>query len=574
MSNLKYRVLVILALVAASIWALFPRTVVERVNRNGVFVTDTVRRVPLRRGLDLQGGMHLTMEIDESKGTVQNKSDALDRALKVVRTRIDELGVAEPTVQKAGDDRIFVELPGIDDPARAQAVLQRAAFLEFQITDKTQAMERALPRLDAIAAQRLPQLAAAKPAPGQPAAAPTGNGALGNLLRKADTTKVADSTRRDSTRRDTATVAAATRDSAKRADSAATARNGAFSKAITQGPVPGLYYVSEPDYLRLRTLVDSSYVQEALPPGKVMRWGTDTIVDPTSRTVFRALYVLDSRPIITGEYLTDARPQSDPVEGNKVDFQLNREGGRRFQNETGRHVKDHMAVVLDQRVITAPQIQSAIGTNGQITLGNGSLQEAQDLAIVLRAGALPVPLKIAETREIGPSLGRDSINKGIVAGVVAVGLVVLIMIGYYRFSGLIAVGGLVLYVLYTAATLAGFDATLTLPGIAGFVLSVGIAVDANVLIFERIREELGAGRTVRASIDEGFRHAMTAIVDSNVSTALTALVLYQFGTGPVKGFAVTLLAGIAASMITSIFVTRTLYLLWLGRTGTPRTLSI
>ena len=583
MSNLKYRLLVIVALVAASLWALFPRTVVERVNRNGVFVTDTVRRVPLRRGLDLQGGMHLTMEIDESKGTVQNKSDALDRALRVVRTRIDELGVAEPTVQKAGDDRIFVELPGVDDPVRAQGVLQKAAFLEFQITDKTQALERSLPRLDAIAAQRL-KLAAA-PAPGQlaaPSAAPArGSGALGDLLT-ADTTKRADTTgpdttRRDSSRKDTAAAVATTgRDSAAPADSAAKlgGRNGAFSKAITQGQVPGQYYVTEPDYLRLRTLVDSSYVQEALPPGKVLRWGADTIVDPTARTVYRALYMLDSRPIITGEYLTDARPQSDPVEGNKVDFQLNREGGRRFQNETARHIKDFMAVVLDQRVITAPQIQSAIGTNGQITLGNGSLQEAQDLAIVLRAGALPVPLKVAETREIGPSLGRDSINKGMLAGAVAVGLVIAIMVGYYKFSGLLAVGALVLYVLYTMATLAGFNATLTLPGLAGFVLSIGIAVDANVLIFERIREELDAGRNVRAAIDEGFRHAMSAIVDSNVSTALTALVLYQFGTGPVKGFAVTLLAGIAASMVTSIFVTRTLYLLWLGRSTAPRTLSI
>jgi preprotein translocase subunit SecD len=584
MSNLKYRLLVIVALVAASLWALFPRTVVERVNRNGVFVTDTVRRVPLRRGLDLQGGMHLTMEIDQSKGTVQNKADALDRALRVVRTRIDELGVAEPTVQKAGEDRIFVELPGVDDPERAQAVLQKAAYLEFQITDKTQALERSFPRLDAIALQRLPRVAAAAPAPGQKAAAPTTSAPVPGLFatadsarRGADTTR-RDSTGRDSARRDTGTAVATTgRDSGKPADSAAApgARTGAFSKAIQPGPFPGLYYVTEPDYLRLRTLVDSSYLQAGLPPGKVLRWGTDTIVDATTRTVYRALYVLDSRPIITGEYLTDARPQSDPIEGNKVDFQLNREGGRRFQNETARHIKDYMAVVLDQRVITAPQIQSAIGTNGQITIGNGSLQDAQDLAIVLRAGALPVPLKVAESREIGPSLGRDSINKGMLAGAVAVGLVIVIMVGYYKFSGLLAVGALVLYVLYTMATLAGFNATLTLPGLAGFVLSIGIAVDANVLIFERIREELDAGRNVRAAIDEGFRHAMTAIVDSNVSTALTALVLYQFGTGPVKGFAVTLLAGIAASMVTSIFVTRTLYLLWLGRsTATPRTLSI
>jgi len=579
MSNLKYRLLVIVALVAASLWALFPRTVVERVKRDGVFVTDTVRRVPLRRGLDLQGGMHLTLEVDESKGAVQNKSEALDRAIRVVRNRIDELGVAEPIVQKAGEERIFVELPGVDDPARAQAVIQQAAFLEFQITDESQALERSLSRLDAIAAQRLPPLAAqATPAAGTPAAtASSGQAVIGGLLRASGDSARRDTAQRDTARRDSATTVATTgADSTRPADSAGrpSATNGIFSKAIAQGQIPGQYIVSDADYARLRALTDLPEVRDALPPGKVLRWGADSIVDPAAGRVYRTLYVLDARPIITGEYLTDARPTSDPVEGNLVQFTLSREGGRRFQNETGRHIQDNMAVVLDQRVITAPTIQSAIGTNGQITLGGGTLQDAQDLAIVLRAGALPVQLTVAETREIGPSLGRDSINKGMVAGAVAVALVVAIMIGYYKFSGVLAVGALVLYVLYTMATLAGFNATLTLPGLAGFVLSIGIAVDANVLIFERIREELDAGRPVRVAVDEGFRHAMSAIIDSNVSTALTALVLYQFGTGPVRGFAVTLLAGIAASMVTSIFVTRTFFLLWLGRSKAPRTLSI
>jgi preprotein translocase subunit SecD len=563
MSNLKYRLLFIAALLAASVWALFPRTVVERVKRNGVFVTDTVRRVPLKRGLDLQGGMHLTLEVDESKGAVANKSEALDRALKVVRNRIDELGVSEPTVQKAGDDRVIVELPGVDDPARAQAVVQKAAFLEFQITDKTQALERSLTRLDAVAAQKLPTLAAAAPS-GAAAQPTTEQKGLNSLLTVGDTTK------KDSAQK---TAVAAKTDSAK-PDSASLAKpgTGLFSKALQPTGTPGQYAVAENDYLRLQSLVDSPEVQSALPPGKVLRWGADTLV--VNGQVYRTLWVLDSRPIITGEYLTDARPTSDPVEGNTVQFELSREGGRRFQAETGKHIKDFMAVVLDQRVITAPIIESAIGSRGQIRLGGGSLQAAQDLAIVLKAGALPVPLKVAETREVGPSLGRDSINKGMIAGIVAVGLIIMIMIGYYRFSGMLAVGALVLYVIYTLATLAGFDATLTLPGLAGFVLSIGIAVDANVLIFERIREELDAGKTVRTAIDEGFRHAMTAIIDSNVSTALTAAVLYQYGSGPVRGFAVTLLAGIAASMITSIFVVRTFYLLWLNRSQRAESLSI
>jgi preprotein translocase subunit SecD len=222
-----------------------------------------------------------------------------------------------------------------------------------------------------------------------------------------------------------------------------------------------------------------------------------------------------------------------------------------------------------------PIINSAIGTRGQIAMGQGrDLQAAQDLALVLKAGALPVPLRVAEVRSIGPSLGRDSINKALVAGAIAIVFIVGIMLIYYKFSGLLAVGGLVLYVLYTLAALAGFDAVLTVPGLAGFILSIGIAVDANVLIFERIREELDRGKTVRTSIDEGFRHAMSAIIDSNVTTILTAMVLYQFGTGPVKGFAVTLIAGIVASMITSIFVVKTFYLLWLNRSRGAQTLSI
>jgi len=315
-------------------------------------------------------------------------------------------------------------------------------------------------------------------------------------------------------------------------------------------------------------------VQAAIPPGKELAWGTDTLSNGTRP--FRALYVLDSRPILTGEYLTGAKPSQDPIEGVAVQFTLNNEGGRRFKNETGKHLKDYLATVLDGRVVSRPAvIQSSIGTRGQITMGGGDIAAAQEFATVLKAGALPVPLKVAEVRNVGPSLGQDSIDSGIRAGLVAVLLVIAIMVGYYRFSGMLAVGALSLYILYTFAVLAGFGAALTLPGLAGFVLSIGIAVDANVLVFERIREELDRGKTVRTSIDEGFRHALPAIVDTSISTVLSAAVLYQYGTGPVRGFAVTLIAGIVASVFTALFVTRTFYLLWLNRSsGTPQTLSI
>ena len=549
--SLKWRIGIIFGLIAASFWTLFPRTVVERVKRNGEFVYDTVRRVPLKRGLDLQGGMHLALEVDESKGLVADKSKAIDNALKVVRNRIDEFGVSEPVVQKAGNDRIIVELPGIDDPRRAQDVVQKSAFLEFQITDETQALEKALPRLDALLKGKT--VAAAVATPGAKKDTTASSAGLQSLFTT-DTSKKADSAKADSAKAAAGTVGGP----------------GAFSKLVQQGRMPGEYYVAQTDVATMTQYLALPEVAAAMPPGKVVRWSSDTV--SLGGRIYRGLYVLDAKPIITGEYLTDAKPNTSPTEGNLVQFTMNNEGARRFRTETGRHIKDYMAIVLDQRVMGQPPIiQSAIGANGQITMGGKDLQAAQDLALVLRAGSLPVPLKVADVRVIGASLGQDSIHKSITAGVIAVALVVFIMLFYYRFSGALAVAALVLYILYTLAALAGFQAVLTLPGLAGFVLSIGIAVDANVLIFERIREELAHGKTVRTAIDEGFRHAMSAIVDSNVSTALTAAVLYQYGTGPVRGFAVTLLAGIAASMITSIFVVRTFYMIWLNRSRDAQT---
>jgi preprotein translocase subunit SecD len=559
MANLKYRVLLIVGLFAASAWALFPRTVVERVKRDGVFVYDTVRRVPLKRGLDLQGGMHLTLEVDESKQAVANKSEALDRALKVVRQRIDEFGVSEPVVQKVGNDRIIVELPGIDDPERAQDVVQKSAFLEFQITDETGAFEKVMPRFDEIARQA-----------GIAVGTKGATTAVGGDSAKSTSVTSLLTQKSDSTAKDSAVAAGSTV-----VDSAAPkpVAGGLFATNVQPGQIPGQYIIPETAFPAIEQALQLPAIQAAVPPGKVIRWAVvDTLETGSQR--FRAFYVLDARPIITGEVLTDARPNTDPVEGNVVQFTLNNEGARRFKVETGKHIRDNMAIVLDQKVITAPTLQSAIGRNGQITLGGGSLQAAQDLALVLRAGALPVPLKVAEVRQIGASLGNDSVNKGIIALMVAFGLVLVIMVAYYKFSGTLAVAALLLYLVYTLAILAGFNAVLTLPGLAGFVLSIGIAVDANVLIFERIREELDQGKSVRLAIDEGFRHALSAIVDTSAATILSGMVLYQYGTGPVRGFAVTLVAGLVASLFTAIFVSKTFFLLWLNRSRGTQTLSI
>jgi preprotein translocase subunit SecD len=541
--TLRSRLILIAVLVVAAVIYLYPRqiTIRER-GPDGVMHDLRVKRVPIKYGLDLQGGMHLALELDQSQKVSADPNADIQRAIQVLRKRTDEFGVSEPLVQQVGKDRIVVELAGITDPARAKSIIQKSAFLEFRITDKTGALDKTLPAMD----RALRSLGVAGPA------APAKPSAVQQLLGG---------------------------DSAKAA--ADTALTGGVLSALIQLPgvaglqaTPGEYAVAETAYPRVDSLLHLPQLRALWPRNIDLIWAGQ----PTAAGVnqFRLLYAVDTRPIITGENLMDATAAIDPLtNGPIVRFELDRAGGRKFGMETARHVNDFMAIVLDGRAQGRPPvIQSRIDRSGQITLGNRSLQEAQDLALTLRAGALPVPLKIVEERQIGASLGQDSIRHGITAGIIGTILVILIMLGYYSLGGLLAVAALAFYVLFTLGGLAMLEATLTLPGIAGLILSVGIAVDANVLIFERMREELARGKTVRLAVDEGFRHAMPAIIDSNIATVLTALFLFQFGTGPVKGFAVTLILGIFASMITAVFVTRTFYMLWLKRRPDATTLSL
>ncbi len=548
--TIRSRLLAVGILLALSIWALIPTNVTQRVRdpATGRMKDTTVRRVPINLGLDLQGGIHLALEVDQSKGPVPDCADAIQRAARVVRTRIDEFGTTEPVVQIQGRCRLIVELAGEKDPARAKGIIQRTAFLEFRITDMQNKFRDALPEID-----KALRLAGVKPA-GQAGAAAT----VTQLFGK-DTTKA---------RAKTPKGKPAPKDTSEANPP------GALSSLLFQGQLPGEYLVPEENVPVAESLLARPEVQRLVPRGIELKWGTE-VLSRAGRS-YRTMYAVEDRPIITGEELQDAKALRDPLTNQSVvTFTLSRRGGRIFERETGRHVNDYMAIILDGRVVGQPPvIKSQIGQRGQIELGAKPLQDAQDLALVLKAGALPAPLTIIEERTIGPSLGQDSIKDGIHAGVVGVGLVILIMVGYYRLSGALAVAALGLYVVFTLAGLAGFGFTLTLPGLAGLVLSVGIAVDANVLIFERIREELQHDKLVRTAVDEGFKHAMSAIVDSNVSTALTAFILYLVGTGPVQGFAITLIIGIAASMITAIFVVRTFYMIWLDRRPDMVTLSV
>ena len=297
MSNLKYRLLLIGGLILVSVWALFPRDVKTRQRHaDGTFFDTTVHRVPLRLGLDLRGGMHLALEVDESKGAIADKSGAIDRALKVVRTRIEGMGVSETVIQKAGTDRIIVDIPGLDDRERAIKMVRDQAFLEFRITDKTQAMEKVLPRLDAIAKEK----GFGAVAGGKAAAAPTAGGLNGLLTSGADSGKA----KKDTTQKDSASLPGVT--------------GGVVSKMILAGQMPGQFLYEKANEDALKLFLASPDVEAALPPGKVIRFGSDSTV--IQNKTYRFIYLLDAKPIITGEYLSGAKPNAATLEGTVVEF--------------------------------------------------------------------------------------------------------------------------------------------------------------------------------------------------------------------------------------------------------------
>jgi preprotein translocase subunit SecD len=274
----------------------------------------------------------------------------------------------------------------------------------------------------------------------------------------------------------------------------------------------------------------------------------------------RAQYLVEKRTLMTGDVIADAvvRPATQ-LEGPYVALDLNARGAKQFDELTAKNVGRNLAIILDNNVYSAPVIRERISGGHASITGNFDIKEARDLAIVLRAGALPAPVHVVEERTVGPSLGQDSIRQGITSFVVGGSLVVIFMLAYYRFAGILADLALVLNILFLTATLAAFQATLTLPGIAGIVLTIGMAVDANVLINERIREELRLGKTARGAIEAGYQRALPAILDTNTNSFLAGLILFQFGTGPVKGFAVTLCIGLVSSVFTAVVVTRVVY---------------
>lgn len=386
------------------------------------------------------------------------KDNAADQVLETIRNRIDQFGVAEPTIIRQGPDELVIQLPGVKDPKRAIDIIGKTALLEFKIVDDT-----------AQVAAELPQ----------------------GIALDGDDAMLAE-----------------------------------FKDRIPQG-----------DEILFKRVVNNE-----------------------TGEAYKVPYLLKSKTLITGDLLTEARVNIDQRFNEPyVSLKFNPAGASLFEEITGANVQKKLAIILDGNVYSAPVIREKItGGDAQIS-GGFSMEEAKDLAIVLRAGALPAPVKMLQNVTVGPSLGRDSIAAGKLAGIIGAILVIGFMMFYYRLSGLIADVAVVFNIVLLLGAMASMNATLTLPGIAGIILAVGMAVDSNVLMFERMREELRAGKTPRASVDSGYHKAFWTIFDSHVTTLITAAVLFQFGTGPIKGFAVTLSLGVAINLFTALIGTKTIF---------------
>ncbi len=537
-----------------------------------LYQNQTASGTPVKLGLDLQGGMYLALEVDDPEGTmpIDARADAIQRAERVIRNRVDELGVEEPLIQIVGQDRLIVELAGVDDNERAKEIVGQTALLEWKLVRSTSEMNAALPRIDQVLVTTLGedsilalgrQFETELPAESVEAL----------LFGGADQEIQEDSTGTDASGQESEPDSAGQEEQPDPADEELQYRP--FTALLLESGVSGEYMVATEDVELMQMFLEMPEVRAVTPRDLSLQWGWVPVA--SGARTFQQLYVLEDEAFLTGDMLEDASAMRDQQFNQAVvQFELSRVGGRRFSDLTGRSIGERIAIVLDREVVSAPVVQARIGARGQIELGGSSMEEANDLALVLRAGALPAPLRIIEERTVGASLGQDSIEQGMMAGIIGLLLVVAIMIVYYRVSGLLAVMALSVYVVLVLGGLAALNATLTLPGIAGLILSIGMAVDANVLIFERIREELAEGRAVRTAVDEGFANALSAIVDANITTLITALILFQFGTGPVRGFAVTLSIGIVASFFTALYVTRTLFLVYIRGKTVADTVSI
>jgi len=469
---------------------------------------------------------------------------SIDRAEQVVRNRVDQYGVSEPTIQKQGGRRIIVELPGVKNESEVQQLLKGTARLEFKLARDPEISIRVMQTIDNYLAGKLStdSTAAAQPTPSQ--REPEEQDAISQLLGG----QVSSQT--DTTEEGVFT------------------REHPWFAYVRVDQRTGDGYVLDRDRDWVRSILAREEVQALLPQDFEFMWSAKSVTSDDQR--FYSLYPVKKQPELTGGVIVDARASISPEDGRPiVNMEMNSEGSREWSRITGANVNKRIAIALDNSVFSIPYVQQKItGGRSQIT-GVDNEDEARLLEIVLKAGALPAPVTIIEQRTVGPSLGEDSIRSGLSATAFAFLFTVVFMLVYYKSAGTVADLALFLNVLFILGVLSGFQATLTLPGIAGIILTIGMAVDANVLINERVREELDGGKTLLAAIDAGYSKAFSAIIDSNITTFLTGIILYQFGTGPVQGFALTLMIGIAASLFSAVFITRLVFTMLSEKGWTP-----
>ena len=439
--------------------------------------------------------------------------DSIKRVIEIIQNRVDQFGVAEPTIQKQGNNRVIVELAGIEDSERARDLLQSTALLELMIVKNVERTNAIIRQIDSIVTTTRTENV-------------TENNELNELF-----------------------------------DSNSSSELGFSSLLISVG---GNLAIASQDLSSLKDILSNNDVKQILEATNSTILTSDSSIKLVNEIgeeeEFYTLYHLFNNAELTGGVIEDAQmrlSQAGVTAGQAVvEVEMNSEGSREWARITGANINNRIAIVLDKKVHMAPVIRSQIFGGGTVIEGLDSIEEAEDIAIVLRAGALPVPVTIAEERTVGASLGADSISKGTLSMAIGLLLVVFFIVFFYKMSGLIASFSVMWTLILLLGVLALLEATLTLPGIAGLILTVGMSVDANVIIFERIKEELRNGKSVRSAIDSGYERAIRTIVDANLTTGIAAAVLYQYGSGPIKGFATVLFWGIIVSMFTAIIVTR------------------
>ena len=487
----------------------------------------------------------------------EQADDAINRVLEILQNRVDQFGVSEPTIQKQGNRRIIVELAGIQDSERARALLQSTAQLEFFLVKSPEVTNDILSQIDKAVKgdEELEALAAA--VGGEQARTEDGELAVSND----QTISISELFGEDGL----------SSQDADSGDTAVVVDQNIFQERPFSSMLRALgnnIAVPEKNLYAIKKIINKPEVQDKLDLGngrflfapEAESFTTNTGLDEP--LVY--MYYLERDADLTGGVIEEANATiggqgSSAVGQPIVLLDMNSEGARTWSRITGANIGRRIAIVLDKKVHMAPSIRTKITDGGTLIEGFANMDEAKDIAIVLRAGALPAPVKIIEERIVGPSLGADSVKAGTYSVLLGLALILVFLLVYYKFSGIIADFALIWNILLVLAVLASLGATLTLPGIAALILTVGMSVDANVIIFERIREELRKGKTPRTAIDSGYARALTTIIDANVTTLVAALVLYQFGTGPIKGFATVLFWGIMISMFTAIFVTRTIF---------------